>query len=59
MSEATLKRQQEQAEHDAWFRRQVDAGIKSANAGRLIPAEKVEKEFAARRAKTLRSLDKV
>lgn len=42
---ATLQarvRQREAAEHDAWFRRQVQAGLDSANAGRLIPAAEVE-----------------
>ena len=32
------------AEHDAWFRRQVQIGLDSANAGRLIPGEEVEAE---------------
>ena len=40
------------AEHDAWFRRQVQAGLDSANAGRLVSAEDVEAEFSARRAET-------
>ncbi len=47
-----VKEQQEAAEHDAWFRRQVQAGLDSANAGRLVPGEDVEAEFAARRTKT-------
>ena len=51
-----VKEQQEAAEHDAWFRRQVQAGLDSANAGRLVPAEDVEAEFAARRTKTRRKL---
>ena len=29
-----VRQQQEAAEHDAWFRREVQAGIDSANAGR-------------------------
>lgn len=49
-------RQQEAAEHDAWFRRQVKAGLDSANAGRLVSAEEVEAELAARRAETRRKL---
>ena len=45
-------RQQKAAEHDAWFRRQVQAGLDSANAGRLIPAVEVEARFAEKRAAT-------
>jgi predicted transcriptional regulator len=52
-----MKRQQDEAEYEAWFRRQVQAGLDSANAGNLIPGEKVEAEFAARRAETRRKLD--
>lgn len=47
-----VRQQQEAAEHDAWFRRQVRAGVDSANAGRLVPAAEVEAKFAARRAAT-------
>lgn len=49
--------QQEAADHDAWFRRQVQAGLDSANAGRGVPAAKVEAQFAARRAATRRRLE--
>lgn len=44
-----VQQQQEAAQHDAWFRRQVQAGLDSANAGRLAPAAEVETKFAARR----------
>ena len=37
-------------EHDIWFRRQVQAGWESANAGRFVPAAEVEAKFATRRA---------
>lgn len=37
---------QEAAEYDAWFRREVEAGIAEANAGELIPAAEVEAEAA-------------
>lgn len=50
-------RQQEAAEHDAWFARQVRSGLDSDNAGRLVPGETVEAEFAARRAETRRKLE--
>jgi len=51
-----VKQQQEAAEHDAWFRRQVQAGLDSANEGRLVTAADVEAEFATRRDETLRKL---
>jgi predicted transcriptional regulator len=43
-------------EYDAWFRRQVRAGLDSANAGRVIPGKDVEARFAKRRAETRRKL---
>ncbi len=52
-----VRQQRETAEHDAWFRGQVRAGLDSADAGRLVDAEAVEHEFAARRAETRRKLD--
>lgn len=51
-----VKQQQDAAEHDAWFRRQVQVGLDSANAGRLVAAEDVEAEFATRRTETRRKL---
>lgn len=47
-----VRQQQEAAEHDAWFRRQVQQGTDSANAGDLLPAEEVEAEAATWRADT-------
>lgn len=52
-----VQRQQQAVEHDAWFQQQVQTGLDSANAGRLVPADEVEKKFAARRAATIRRLD--
>jgi len=49
-------RHQKAVEHDAWFRRQVQAGLDSANVGRLIPAAEVEARFAEKRAATRRQL---
>ena len=43
-------------QHDAWFRREVEAGIAEANAGNLIPAEDVEAEAAEWRAATRRKI---
>ena len=51
------QQQQEAATHDAWFRRQVQMGLDSANAGNLIPAAEVEARFAAKRAATRRRLE--
>ena len=50
-------KQQEATEHDAWFRAQVQIGLDSANAGKLIPAAQVEAEFAAKRAVTRSQLE--
>ncbi len=49
-----VRQQREATEHDAWFRCQVQAGLDSANAGHLVPADDVEAEFAARRTETRR-----
>ena len=51
-----VQQQEEAAEHDDWFRRQVQIGLNSANAGNLVPAADVEAKFAARRASTRRRL---
>lgn len=47
-----VRQQQEAAEHDAWFRRQVQAGLDAANSGDVISAETVEAEAVAWRAET-------
>ena len=47
-----VKKQQEATEHDVWFRRQVQVGLDSANAGNLVSAEDVEAEFSKRREQT-------
>ncbi|PWR20606.1 CopG family ribbon-helix-helix protein [Zavarzinia compransoris] len=52
-----VQQQRDAAEHDAWFRRQVQIGLDSANAGNLIPAADVEARFAAKRAATRRRLE--
>lgn len=48
--------QQQSSSYDTWLREQVQAGLESANAGRLIEADKVEAEFKARREATKRRL---
>jgi len=51
-----VSRQQEAAEHDAWFRRQVQFGLDAAEAGDLVPNEEVETEAAEWRAETKRKI---
>src|SRR5690606_22370486 len=51
-----VQQQEEAAEHDAWFRRQVQIGLNSANAGNLVSAAEVEAKYAARRASTRRRI---
>lgn len=45
--------------HDVWFRRQVQIGLDSANAGKLIPSSEVEAKFAAKRVATRRKIEAV
>lgn len=52
-----VRQQQETAEHDVWFRRQVQAGIDSANAGNLVSSNEVEARFAAKRAATRQRIE--
>jgi predicted transcriptional regulator len=54
-----VRQQQEAADQDAWFRRQVQAGLDSANTGNVISAEEVEAEAAAWRAETRRKMSGV
>ncbi len=51
-----VRQQQNAAEHDAWFRHQVQVGLDAANAGDVISAEDVEADAAAWRAATRRKL---
>lgn len=51
-----VQRQQEAADYDAWFRRQVQSGLDEANAGQLISSEDVEAEASAWRAEIRRKL---
>lgn len=45
-----VQRQREAKEYEDFLRRSVEAGMASARAGRGIPNDEVEAEFAARRA---------
>lgn len=51
-----VRQQQEAAEHDTWFRGQVQTGIDAANADDVISAEEVEAQAAAWRAQTRQKL---
>ncbi|PST23099.1 hypothetical protein C7U61_00735 [Rhizobium sp. JAB6] len=51
-----VRRQQDAADYDMWFRQQVQAGLASANAGDLIPDDNIDAEFAALREETRRKL---
>jgi len=51
-----VRQQQEATAHDAWFRRQVQIGLDSANAGDVIAAAEVEAEAEAWRAETRRKM---
>lgn len=46
-----VREQQEAATHDAWFRREVQAGIEAADAGDVLSAEEVEADAAEWRAR--------
>lgn len=51
-----VRRQQEAADPDIAFRRQVQAGLDSAKAGELVPAAEVEAEAEAWRVATRRKM---
>lgn len=52
-----VQQRQNMAEHEEWFRRQIQIGLDSANTGNLIPTIEVEAKFAARRAVTQHRLE--
>lgn len=56
-NEEGTSRKDADAEYDAWFRREVEAGLAEANAGDLIPAAEVEARAAAWREATWRRLE--
>lgn len=49
-----VRRQEEAAAQDAWFRQQVQSGLDAADVGDVISAEEVEAEAAAWRETTRR-----
>ncbi|WP_343711857.1 hypothetical protein [Inquilinus sp.] len=51
-----VRQQQNSAEHDAWFRQRVQAGLDAAAAGDLVPNETVEAEAAEWRREIRRKL---
>ena len=52
-----IRQQQEAAEHNAWFDRQVRVGLDSANAGDVLPSDEVESEAATWRGEMQRKLN--
>ena len=51
-----VRQQEEASAHDTWFRRQVQIGLDSANAGDVVSHEEVEAQAVAWRAETRRRL---
>lgn len=47
-----VRQQHEAGEHDAWFRREVQAALDDTDAGQWVSAEAVEIEAAVWRAET-------
>lgn len=52
-----IRQQQEAADHNAWFDRQVKVGLDSANAGDVLSSDEVESEAATWRAEMQRKLN--
>jgi predicted transcriptional regulator len=53
-----VRRQQEERSYDDFLRRKVEVARAQKRAGKGIPADEVEAEFAARRAELLRDSDR-
>jgi len=51
-----VKGHADDAEYDAWFRRQVAKGLADVRAGRTKPGKEVEAHFAKRRERTMKNL---
>ncbi|MDY0073971.1 MAG: hypothetical protein RBR77_15185 [Thauera sp.] len=51
-----VRQENEVVAHDAWFRRQVQIGLDSANAGEIISAAEVEAEAEVWRVETRRKM---
>ena len=54
--ENSLQMTRDNDQFDAWYQNQVQTGLASANAGRLVAANQVEADFAMRREITRRKL---
>jgi len=52
-----VQQQETMPRYDAWFHRQVQIGLDSANADHLVPSVEVEARFAARRAATRHKIE--
>lgn len=51
-----VQRQNEAAEYDAWFRREVQIALDEADDGKLVPAAEVEADAAVWRAEMRRRM---
>ena len=51
-----VKQQQDAAEHDSWFQREVQIGLEAAKIGEVVSAEEVEAQAVAWRAQTRRKM---
>lgn len=51
-----VQRQNEAAEYDAWFRREVQMALDEADDGKLVPAAEVEADAAVWRAEMRRRM---
>lgn len=54
-----VRQQKDAAAHDAWFRRQMQTGIDSADAGEVILAAEVEAEAKVWRAEVRRKMSSI
>lgn len=51
-----VRKRQEEADHDAWFRREVQIGIEAAEAGEVVSNEEAAARMAPLRAEALRRI---
>ncbi|QJC57174.1 hypothetical protein HC248_02495 [Polaromonas vacuolata] len=54
-----VRQQQEDSEHDAFIRREVQIGLNAANAGDVVSAQEIESQAAQWRAQMQRKLSGV
>jgi predicted transcriptional regulator len=52
-----MKAMHEAAEHDKWFKAQVEIGLADMQAGRVVSAEAVSSRWADKRAELLKKAE--